>query len=194
MAKASRSLVPPPRRPNDGPPLPPELYTEPAEEILVVGEMLHDITTMRELLAGLPFDRDHYRANLRIVAGAAIRTRLRCERLLGESSSPFTAELLEAHTVHSTSVVPEPGAETTDDTHELEAEREPKGGHPEFMKFVCEELAKTGAMRTTDLIETVSVGHRIPSGDVHRALAYLRKQGKVQTLRNKGIMLNRIAE
>jgi hypothetical protein len=84
-APKPRSLTAPARRAADGPPPPPNLYQEPDEDILIVGEMLHDLKTMDELIRKLPFDREHYRANLRIVLGAAVRTRQRCERLLEDS-------------------------------------------------------------------------------------------------------------
>ncbi len=82
--KSSRSIQVPPRptRPDDRPPAPPELYVEPESDIELLGEMLHDTRTMGEMLAQLPFDRAHYRANLRIVLGAAVRMRDRCQRLL----------------------------------------------------------------------------------------------------------------
>lgn len=81
-AVRSQRLVPPPRRPEDAPPIPPELYVEPENDIELLGEMLHDAATVAEMLRELPFDRTHYRGNLRIVLGAAVRMRDRCRKLL----------------------------------------------------------------------------------------------------------------
>lgn len=79
----ARALTIPPRS-GQAPPPPADLYQEPTEDLLILGEMLHDVKTMAQLLAALPFDRESYRANLRIVAGCAVRTRARCSRLLGD--------------------------------------------------------------------------------------------------------------
>lgn len=79
------SLVPPPRRPEDSPPAPVSLFVEPDNPIELLGEMLHDVSTMGELLRGLPFERQHYRANLLLVYAASNRMRKRCERLLEEA-------------------------------------------------------------------------------------------------------------
>jgi len=61
---------------------------EPTSDIELLGAMLTDNTTMGALLRELPYERTHYRSNLRMIAGAAIRTRQRCERLLGEDKRP----------------------------------------------------------------------------------------------------------
>lgn len=91
MARISRKLIPPARRPEDAPPPPAELYIEPENDIELLGEMLHDNRVMAEMLQELPFDRAHYRANIRIVLGAAVRMRERCARLLGEQ--PTAADI-----------------------------------------------------------------------------------------------------
>ncbi len=83
MKRPPRALTVPPRT-TPAPPPPADLYVEPDTDIELLGEMLHDVKTMGQLLAELPFDRDGYRANLRIVAGAAVRMRARCARLLGD--------------------------------------------------------------------------------------------------------------
>lgn len=92
MARTSRKLIPPARRPEDAPPPPAELYIEPENDIELLGEMLHDNRVMAELLQELPFDRAHYRANIRIVLGAAVRMRERCARLLGEQETAADIE------------------------------------------------------------------------------------------------------
>ncbi len=97
MPRAPRvpRLTQPPRPLEDTPPLPPELYKEPTREMLILGEMLYDLELQTDLCRKLPFDAFHYQGNLRIIAGAATRIRLRCERLLGEDKKQQVEGALE---------------------------------------------------------------------------------------------------
>lgn len=205
MARTSRSLVPPPRRPNDGPPLPPELYTEPAEEILLVGEMLHDAQTMKELLAGLPFERDSYRANLRIIAGASTRMRQRCEKLLGEidpgmhdprpdlPATEFAAPAAAEAFSHS-SVILEPGALDPQQDPETTAEpRNPGAEYAALRNRIRDELREHGPLSTADLIARLKAVPEPPtSSDINDALADLRLAKEVTIDRAGKKLKNRL--
>lgn len=63
-----------------------KLWTEPTEEILILGLMMRDNNTIESMLKRLAFDPD-YQGSLRVIAGAAVRIRERCEKLLGESKT-----------------------------------------------------------------------------------------------------------
>ena len=64
-----------------------KLYEEPAEELLLLGLMIEDIALVEKMLRTLPFARDDYRGNLRVIRGAARRMIERTARLLGEKES-----------------------------------------------------------------------------------------------------------
>lgn len=101
--KTPRTLIPPPRRLGEEPPSPPDLYVEPEEDLLILGEMLHDVSTMGEMLRALPFDRHRYRGNLRVALGAAVRMRDRCQRLLGEALAlPEASNIIDQRTEEET--------------------------------------------------------------------------------------------
>ena len=62
-----------------------QLYSEPQEDIRVLGELVRDVGVMRDLLSGLAFaGADEYKRNLRVVKSAAERMITRCDRLIGE--------------------------------------------------------------------------------------------------------------
>lgn len=84
-ATAPLTLASTHRRAEETPP-PADLYVEPEEDLLVLGEMLHDAATMGEMLRELPYSRLDYRGNLRVVRGAAVRMADRCAKLLGETA------------------------------------------------------------------------------------------------------------
>lgn len=65
-----------------------ELFREPDDSILILGEMIRDVGLMRENLQTLPFDIEAYRGQIRVVLTAAVRMKKRCERLLGEEPDP----------------------------------------------------------------------------------------------------------
>lgn len=115
------SLVPPARPPEEAPPAPISLFVEPDNPIELLGEMLHDVATMGELLRGLPFERQHYRANLRLVYAASNRMRKRCERLL-EEAEELAATASPGETFRMTVPITHPDGET---------ERIPLSGTPE---------------------------------------------------------------
>ena len=76
--KRERLAVPP------APPIDRDADKEPATDIELLGAMIVDNQTMGILLRELPYERAHYRSNLRMVLGAAVRMRDRCRRLLEE--------------------------------------------------------------------------------------------------------------
>ena len=61
-----------------------DLFTEPTQPLLILGEMVRDVNLMLEMLRGLPFAGDHYSADLQVIAGAAKRTRDRAAKLIGD--------------------------------------------------------------------------------------------------------------
>jgi hypothetical protein len=66
-----------------------KLYTEPEEDIRVLGELVRDVGVMKDMLAGLAFSSmEEYRKNLRVVRNAAERTIRRCDRLIGDEPNP----------------------------------------------------------------------------------------------------------
>ncbi len=69
---------------DDEPPKQVELFSEPSEPLLVLGEMVRDVNLMLEKLRALPFSAEFYRADLRVIAGAAKRTFDRAARLIGD--------------------------------------------------------------------------------------------------------------
>ena len=62
-----------------------DVYREPSQDILLLGELWRDARTILELLPNLPFDDGQYTGNLRVVLGCSERIRHRCRRLLGET-------------------------------------------------------------------------------------------------------------
>ncbi len=60
------------------------LYEEPADGVLVLGEMMRDAKLIEEKLSGLPFAAAGYRGELRVILSAANRMCQRCVKLLGE--------------------------------------------------------------------------------------------------------------
>ncbi len=60
------------------------LHMEPAEDILLLGEMLQDVKTSLDLLRKLAISGVAYRGHLRVIRGNAVRTAERAQRLLGE--------------------------------------------------------------------------------------------------------------
>jgi hypothetical protein len=206
---AGRALVTPHRPAKDGPPLPPELYSEPVEEILIVGEMLHDVRTMDELLRSLPFDREHYRANLRIVAGAATRTRQRCERLLGEFAEPENKidHPAEPENKIDESVSRGAAAAPVASGSEGESASSPSAnGHAKKAKrstavpveggikaAVLGALRIGGPMTSTELAESIRTKSGVTPGAVYDCLAKLRTSKEVITERSGAGMVNRIA-
>ena len=62
-----------------------KIYQEPEQDIRVLGELVRDVGTMKDMLAGLVFTGpEEYARNLRVVRGAAERTIKRCDRLIGD--------------------------------------------------------------------------------------------------------------
>lgn len=62
-----------------------KLHEEPAEPILLLGEMVRDCGIAKDMLAGLAFaSRDDYRRNLRVVKAAADRLSQRAAVLIGD--------------------------------------------------------------------------------------------------------------
>lgn len=88
MRGSMRSLpfTPPaePRRPEEDAPKQVELFSEPTDPVLILGEMFRDLKLIEEKLKALPFAADGYRGDLRVIAGAAKRTLDRASRLIGE--------------------------------------------------------------------------------------------------------------
>lgn len=64
------------------------IHQEPEEDILLLGEMMHDVGVMHSMLASLPKSAENYRGNLIICRGAAERLNQRCTRLLGDDVPP----------------------------------------------------------------------------------------------------------
>lgn len=217
MPRGERSLVTPHRPAEQGPPPPAGLYREPVEDILIVGEMLHDVRTMDELLRRLPFDREHYRANLRIVAGAAVRTRERCERLLGEereiepglrtyTAEPtiggpdpmdlldkMSSEIIDGQVVKAAE--PDPPKPAISDAMRKRRNLPPNGAYAftAVESFIMSTLKELGTASTKGIIEAVCKNHRVPADQAHEALATLRVAKKVTTSTLGRSVLNRIA-
>lgn len=61
------------------------LWREPKDEVLTLGEMLLDVNRMAEFLREIPWSGENYRANLRMVRGAARRIIERSTRLIGDA-------------------------------------------------------------------------------------------------------------
>lgn len=88
--KADQLPVPP------RPPIDHDADAEPATDIELLGAMLTDNATTGALLRQLPYERTHYRSNLRMVLGAAVRMKERCIRLLREDDARLPDVLLPA--------------------------------------------------------------------------------------------------
>lgn len=148
------SLIPPARRPEDTPPLPADLYVEPEEDLLVLGEMLHDVATMGEMLRELPFVRWSYRGNLRVIRGAAVRMADRCAKLLGEvRDAREEAKAVLAEEVAAINVVDREFAEV--ETPEEEAQR------------IYEAMADSpNLVKADDVQPPASVSHRKRPGQI----------------------------
>jgi hypothetical protein len=197
MKTSPRTLIPPHRRPEDGPPPPADLYVEPDEDVLLLGEMLHDLDVMYEMLRKLAFDRDHYRANLRIVLGASVRMNQRCQRLLGELQPKPATEPAAAPEPFA----PEP-SNKIDDPPPVEPPLEPSNGRPPkktgreytlIESHIMSTIEEHGALGTTDLIQAVGKKTKAAPGDINEALAALRRDKKVITSHvGRGIQ-NRLA-
>jgi len=90
MTRRSANFTPPARRPEQSPAV--TLFVEPEDPIRVMGEMIRDVDLISEKLRGLAFADDAYRGDLRVIMGVAVRTKRRCERLLGEGSTAADIE------------------------------------------------------------------------------------------------------
>lgn len=218
MPRASRSLIPPARQPGEGPPAPPELYVEPQNDIELLGEMLHDQATIGEMLRELPFDRAHYRGNLRVVLGAAVRMRDRCVRLLGEAeelqpeehenrvrhitveeeSNIIDARVAEdlAHFVETVvDTSPEPALPHRRNGNGKPPAEPQKKAHEYSVveSFIMSELKDRGMATTRELVDFISKERIVPPGEIEGALANLRVAKKVTTTRLGRGLINRIA-
>lgn len=107
MKQTMRIPQPATRRLEDTPPTP-DLYVEPEDGLLILGEMLYDVSTMGEKLRELPFSRTAFRGNLRVVRGAAVRIADRCAQLLGEALAPTRTESSESTRTNADTRTPEP--------------------------------------------------------------------------------------
>jgi len=87
--RRAANFTPPPRRPESSPAI--TLFVEPEDPIRIMGEMIRDADLIHEKLRGLAFADEHYRADLRVILGVAVRTKQRCARLLGEA--PTTVDI-----------------------------------------------------------------------------------------------------
>lgn len=218
-----RTLIAPHRRAEDVPPPPPDLYREPENDIELLGEMLHDVETMGDKLKRLPFERDHYRADLRIVRGAAVRMADRCARLLEEVQPQHRAEAIHEDRTAAAqasnkidasdrlpTIVNEPddterhledavAREIVPDSHPTRKNgtaRPKKIGTREFTlveSFIMSELQDRGTASTTELVEWVTKERRVPSAEVNDALANLRITKRITTSRLGRGFINRIA-
>lgn len=93
MPRRSANFTPPPRRPESSPAI--TLFVEPEDPIRIMGEMIRDADLVQEKLRGLAFADEHYRADLRVIRGVAVRMADRCARLLGEIDDTKEAEALQ---------------------------------------------------------------------------------------------------
>lgn len=86
--KFSKSISTAPDAKELGGPITVKLHTEPEQDIRVLGELVRDVGTMKDMLTELVFaTSDGYLQNLRVVRNAAERTIRRCDRLLGDPAS-----------------------------------------------------------------------------------------------------------
>ena len=192
MKRVPRGFHPPPRKPQDAPPAPVELYQEPIEDVVLLGEMLYDAKTMSELLGGLPFEREHYRANLRIVAGAADRMRKRCARLLVEEED-ISEELaaLEVSNIIDT-LPPEPEPKRPSGRPQRDRTQTGKPPRPARERNLGSPAAvpvpggvKAGILKqlSRQPLTSVELAERLggPSGSVYSTLTNLRGEGLIKT-------------
>jgi hypothetical protein len=198
------------RRPEDAPPAPAELYREPEHDIELLGEMLHDVETMEDLLRQLPFDREHYRANLRIVRGAAVRMGERCIRLLQEDDAEHFPP--EAIVMAPATVAEEMDRQAAfdDNDQQIEAHKRALAGNPPagngrkrssavpveggIQPTIRALLQEAGTMSTTEIIDAMQAGSGASAQTIKDALAKMRVSGEVVT-RHAGPrrMVNRLA-
>lgn len=197
----------PPKLP--APPAPPidhDAEREPASDIELLGAMLTDNVTMGILLRELPYERTHYRSNLRMVAGAAIRIRKGCEKLLGETDprAEQLATLEPGPTVaagHSSVVPAEPAATPapSESTRKRSASDPPQLGkngraYTVVESFIMAELKDRGTATTAELLKFMAEERRVPTAEVNDALANLRIAKVISTTRLGEGFINRIAE
>jgi hypothetical protein len=178
------------RRPEDAPPAPAELYREPEHDIELLGEMLHDVETMEDLLRQLPFDREHYRANLRIVRGAAVRMGERCIRLLQEDDATHFPPAGVVGVVMAPATVAE---EMDRQAAAISAEPPPAGNGRKRSSAVPVEggirptiralLQEAGTLSTTEILDAMQAGSGASAQTIKDALAKMRVSGEVVTRR-----------
>lgn len=128
---------------------------EPTSDIEMLGAMLEDNQTMAILLRELPYERTHYRSNLRMVAGAAIRTRQRCERLLHEGPDPRADKLATTERVTLTAT---------------EADAAFHNAEPGSVVYVDEPHATKAESELAEFEEQLGKGWIEPNMDVHAKL------------------------
>jgi hypothetical protein len=65
------------------------LWTEPADDIVLLGAMQMDAQLQAAKLKTLPLAGDGYHGELLVIRGAAERMRRRCDRLIAQSEEAF---------------------------------------------------------------------------------------------------------
>lgn len=165
---------------------PPKFFEEPADPVLIHGEMLRDARLLTEFLQDLPFAGRHYRTNLRQIIGAAERTKRRCVKLIGEDVGEYEAvsemEMVTGDEGTGTTIMAKLVKKKRRNLLGQKKTHAPaealNGKLDDIHQKILKQLRKC-AVPSEDLVQLLKAEHT--AAEIYPALQHMRERGLIET-------------